>query len=153
MAKQTFCSTTSRILAHTGARACGWGGVSEGRRGGIWRLTLGLAKRGPLELVEHLELLECLHAPRDQHKPHHVVRVVPQLIHLIHLEKGRARGGPPGFWRRVARVEPRVQLLRVRKLITGAENSVPRALRRAQPLPIDEAHARQAAPLVFSIVG
>ena len=128
----------------------------------IWRLTLRLAKRGPLELVLGLKLLECLHAPRDQHKPHHAVRVVPQLIHLVRLEKRRRRRG--------ARAEAGVQLLRVLNLhSTGgpgpAENFVPRLgvvcrvprlgirLRQEQPLPIDEAHAGQAAPLVLNLVG
>ena len=95
----------------------------------IWRLTLRLAKRGPLELVLDLELLERLHAPRDQHQPHHAVRVAPQLIHLVRLEKRRARAGP--WWRRGARAEAGVQLLRVLNLhSTGgpgpAENTVPR---------------------------
>ena len=135
--------------------------------GEIWRLTLRLAQRGPLELAIKLELLERLHAPRDQHKPHHAVRVVPQLIHLMHLEKRRARAGP--WWRRGARAEAGVQLLRVPNLhSTGlpgpAEYSVPRlfvrhisrvplALRQEQPLPIDEVHAGLAAPLVLIHVG
>ena len=80
--------------------------MSEGHGGGGWKLTLRLAKRGPLEpaVALGLELLERLHAPRDQHETHHAVRVLTQLIHLMHLEKRRARDGP-GFWRRGTRSE------------------------------------------------
>ena len=48
-------------------------------------LTLRLAQRGPLELAVALKFLDRLHAPCDQHKGHHMVGIVPQLVHLIHL--------------------------------------------------------------------